>query len=129
MKAAYVDTSALLAVALRQPGHAAQLEKLVACDRLFASNLLEAEFRSALVREAVSEPSEHLLDWVSWVLPKRALEREFGRVLKAGFLRGADLWHLACALYFRQIVPALAFLSADRRQLEVAGRLGFDLVG
>lgn len=31
--------------------------------------------------------------------PARRLTRELERVLAAGYIRGADAWHVACALY------------------------------
>ena len=127
MSAAYVDTSSLLAVALSEPAHERELDRLRSFDRLFSSNLLEAEFRSAVRREGVTEPAGELLDWVSWVLPARDLGPEFRLVLERRLLRGADLWHVACALYLREKVPELSFLSLDRRQTEVAAGLGFSL--
>ncbi len=125
MRTAYVDTSSLVAVAFAEPDHQRELERLGRADRLFSSNLLEAEFRSAVTREGVAEPHEVLLDWISWVLPARELEKEFRTVLAIRHLRGADLWHLACALYLREAVADLSFLSLDRRQVEVARRIGF----
>ncbi|MFV1980896.1 MAG: hypothetical protein ACC655_07065, partial [Rhodothermia bacterium] len=93
-------------------------------DELLSSNLLEAELRSAVLREDV--PFEfNLLSWISWVLPDRPLGREMARVLEAGYVRGADLWHLACALYLVEDPPELSFATLDKRQAKVAGQLGF----
>ena len=39
------------------------------------------------------------IEAVDLVLPDRSLEPEVLEVLQHGRLRGADLWHLACALY------------------------------
>ncbi len=47
-------------------------------------------------------------------------------MLQHGRLRGADLWHLGCALYFRDLVGEAVFASADRRQAEVAKGSGFE---
>ena len=33
------------------------------------------------------------------MLPDRPLTHECTKALTAGYLRGADLWHVACALY------------------------------
>lgn len=118
MSLAYVDTSCLLAVAFAEPGwerHAARLERP---DRLLSSNLLEAEFRSALNREGVDDDS--LLERIGWIHPDRSLEPEYAGILQHGYLRGADLWHVACALYTRHKAGTLTFLTADDRQGEVA---------
>ncbi len=41
--------------------------------------------------------------------------------------RGADLWHLACALWIAPDARGLAFVTLDKRQREVARKLGFAL--
>ena len=41
------------------------------------------------------------------------------------FLRGADLWHLACACYLAPDPKDLDFLTANERQQEIAKELGF----
>ena len=123
MRLAYVDTSCLVSVAFGGPGHQEVAARLEMQDRLFSSNLLEAELRAALRREQVTEGGEQLLSWLTWVHPDRALSPEMNEALSHGYLRGADLWHLACALYLRSTFPRLRFLSADERQLEVAKRL------
>jgi len=46
-------------------------------------------------------------------------------VLRHGYVRGADLWHLACALYLKKRVKELLFLTLDQRQQEAAMKLGF----
>ena len=42
-------------------------------------------------------------------------------------LRGADLWHVATALYIFDEPSEVTFLTLDRRQGEVAGALGFQV--
>ena len=98
--------------------------RLRSFDGLVSSNLLEAELRAAFGREHV-RCGAGLLDWVDWVYPNRSLSREFERVLSCGYLKGADLWHLACALFLDPDAQELAFLTLDRRQQEVARQLGF----
>ena len=127
MKLAYVDTSCLVAVAFDEPGARDMVYHLGECDRLFASNLLEAEFRSALHREGVGEGADSLLVGLSWLHPDRSLRPEFVRVLRYGYLRGADLWHLACALYLKSRVKDLLFLTLDQRQRDAAKKLGFSV--
>ncbi len=119
-----MDTSCLLALAFGEPGGATLGRRLPAFDRVLSSNLLEAELRSAFARERV-EPAGGFLDWMQWVLPERPLTAELQRVLSAGYVRGADAWHLACALYLAGDPPALAFLTLDARQRAVARALGF----
>ncbi len=62
---------------------------------------------------------------ISWIIPDRSLAEELKSVAKAGYLRGADLWHLACACYLAPNPKEIAFLTLDARQREVAERLGF----
>ncbi len=52
------------------------------------------------------------------------LTGEIQTVLSAGYLRGADCWHVAVALSY---APArdLTFFSLDKAQRAVAARLGF----
>lgn len=126
MNIAYIDTSALVAIVFGEPGGAALARRLKGFDELLSSNLLEAELRAALVREGVSE-GESLLTWITWVLPDRRLGPEIERALSAGYLRGADLWHVACALYVAEDPRELAFVTVDERQRELAGELGFDV--
>jgi predicted nucleic acid-binding protein len=124
MTVGFVDTSCLVAVVFAEPGSevvAARLERL---DDLFASNLLEAELRATLRREGV-EHDDDLLGGLAWVLPDRPLTTEIEAVLAAGQLRGADAWHLACALYLSPDPTELEFLTLDSRQATVAAALGF----
>jgi predicted nucleic acid-binding protein len=124
VSAAYLDTSCLVAVAFGEPGHESLAARLDGVDQLFSSNLLEAELRAALRREGVGG-GEALIDGLSWVLPDRPLTPEIEAVLGAGSLRGADAWHLACALYLSPDPGDLEFLTLDRRQGAVAASLGF----
>lgn len=125
MKIAYVDTSALVAVAFGEPGARAIASQLRTFPRVFSSNLLEAEFRSTLAREGVEEDGSPLLSMITWVYPDRPLTREFQRILGLGHLRGADLWHLACALFLAPELGSLSFVTLDPPQKEVARTLGF----
>jgi hypothetical protein len=126
VRPAYVDTSCLVAIAFDEPGGA---ELSIALDQfgpLFGSNLVEAELRSAAVREGVpDEAVTPVLNGVTWVLPDRLLSGEIARVLEVGYARGADLWHFATALYLAGDPRDLAFLTLDERQRELAAALGF----
>ena len=121
---AYVDSSVLLAIAFNEPTAPEMVQRLAGFPRLVSSNLLEAEVRSALAREGGAlEPP--LMSHIRWVLPTRPLGPEISDALRAGYLRGADLWHIATALYAARSVPGLAFVTLDRRQGGVAAALGF----
>ena len=125
MRLAYLDTSYLVAIAFEEPGALALAARMREFDRLFSSNLLEAEFRSTLLREGMDQGGGSLLSWVTWVLPNRTLTAEFDRIAGQGYLKGADLWHLACALFLDPGARELTFLTLDKRQKEVAAKLGF----
>ncbi len=124
MTIAYVDSSLLVAVALGEEEHQQHVSRLDGTRRLVSSNLLEAEVRSALTRERIPAAPK-LLGRIQWIFPDRVLTREIERVLGAGRLRGADLWHVATALYLEPSPNELTFLTADMRQREVAVAVGF----
>lgn len=66
-----------------------------------------------------------MLSSITWIFPARPLTNEFNRILGEGHLRGADLLHLACALFIAPDVRELSFLTTDPVQKEVARKLGF----
>ena len=124
MHAAYVDTSYLVAILFDEPGGKAAATQLSKFDELFSSNLLEAELMAVALREKVELPEEWRASF-SWVLPDRPLTEEIAVVLKAGYVRGADLWHLASALFVAGDAGSISFLTFDDRQAAVAEALGF----
>ncbi len=126
MRMAYVDTSCLVAIAFDEPGSRRLAARLKRFDRLFSSNLLEAELRSVLIREKVESRGEALLSGIAWIFPNRPLTSEFDRLAAIGYIEGADMWHLANALFLAPERRDLAFLTLDRRQREVAAVLGFE---
>lgn len=126
MSVAYVDTSALVAIAFNERGAAALARRLDAFSRLLSANLLEAELRAAFTREGHQfEPG--FVSGIEWVLPDRPLTDEFETVLQVGYLRGADLWHLATALYLAREPGSISFVTLDDRQRAVAMALGFQI--
>lgn len=124
MTAAYVDTSCLVAIAFGEAGARSLARKLGTYEHRITAGLLEAEFLSALRQEGV-EGGQELLDTMSWVLPDRRLSPEIERVLAVRRLRGADLWHLATALYVAESPGDMDFLTLDAAQREAAVALGF----
>ena len=125
MPIAYIDSSSVVAMVFGEPGARKVTSAIRAYTRLVSSNLLEAEVRSALQRErTASVPG--VFGGIHWVHPNRALTLEFERVVAHGTLRGADLWHVACALFLDPTATELAFITLDVPQRRVAAALGFD---
>ena len=124
MNVAFVDSSCLVAIALGEPGAKATARRLAGYDVLLASGLLEAELIAACTREQLRTPSAASL---SWVFPSRRLTAELERVFNSGYLRGADAWHLACALYVSPNPAELSFETLDLAQRKVARSLGFQV--
>jgi uncharacterized protein with PIN domain len=125
MRVAYIDTSCMVAVAFGEEGAETLAHRIETYDEIVSSNLLEAEFRSALAREDV-DGDHGLLSGLSWIFPDRRLTAEFQQVLLARQLRGADLWHLATALYLSESPGDIDFLTVDSAQRSAAVTLGFN---
>jgi predicted nucleic acid-binding protein len=124
MGPAYIDTSLLIAIKHEESSAAAR--KAVRGHRLFSSELLLAEVRSFAERESLPEETvDREVEGISWVIPDRPLAPEIRSIGRQGYLRGADLWHLACALYLSPDPGELSFLTLDKRQRKIAGQLGF----
>ena len=66
-----------------------------------------------------------VLSGIRWVLPDRPLTSELRAALSAGYLRGADLWHMATALYLAPMPGDMSFITLDGSQESVANALGF----
>ncbi len=124
MKVAYVDSSVLVAITFQEERSAKLQDWLNGFDRLTCSNLVEAEVKSACARERIELVTAFMNDIV-WLFPDRPISSEIARVLTAGYLRGADLWHVATALYFASEPEDMAFLTLDIRQRDIAEALGF----
>jgi len=114
----------ILAVALGEPTAPAAHRRLGSFAAVLSSPLLEAEVRSALRRSAV-EADQKLVGRIQWIFPRRSLRAEIEQVLNAGYVRGADCFHLATALYLAPEPGAMTFLTLDSRQRAVARALGF----
>jgi hypothetical protein len=99
--------------------------RLSSHDELLASGLVEAELKAALVREGQLGAAAEFLPRLVWVSPGRPLGPEIDRVLATGHLKGADAWHLACALFLAPDGADLHFETLDTRQRAVATKLGF----
>ena len=112
-----------MAIAFGEPGSRRVRTRLGSYERLYSANLLEAELRAAFARERVAWRPD-IVASLGWVLPERRLTDEIRDVLEAGYLRGADLWHVACALYLRAALEELDFLTLDTNQRDVASTAG-----
>ena len=124
MSIAYVDSSAIVGIAFQDNGWTAVERRLGRFSNLWSSNLLEAEVRAAYGRERKAF-DVRVLSGVRWVLPDRPLTTEIASILQAGYLRGADLWHIATALYAAPEPGDISFVTLDDRQRAVAATLGF----
>lgn len=125
---AYVDTSAALAMAFREEGWERTARWLAGFPILVSSHLLEAEMRAAYERNKL-EFDATKISGVGWVAPNRSLGREMARAIAVGgYLKGADLLHIAIALYVAETLTGkMAFVTLDNRLREVAGKLGFEV--
>ncbi len=124
MSAVYVDTSVLAGIAFGEPAAERFAVALNRFDRALSSNLLDAEMRAVFERESEAFRDD-VMAGIDWVLPTRPLSAEFARALGAGYLRGADLWHVATALYVSPQPDSLTFATLDAEQGRVASALGF----
>lgn len=127
MRIGYLDTSVLVAIAFGEPGSGTFASGLASLEYVVSSTLLESEFIAAAEREGLREEARVLLQPLGWVHPDRRLTAEIDRVLSAGRVRGADLHHLATALYVFPDPEGVSFISLDRRQARIARKLGFDV--
>ena len=125
MKIAVVDSSCVVAIVFGERAGVAMQKRLEDFDRLFAAPLLEAELLCALRRESLSDLDVDLSAF-QWILPSRPLSDEVRRVLAAGYVRGADCWHLASALFLSPEPSEATFLTLDQAQRKVARTLGFE---
>ena len=126
MTIAYVDTSALVAIAFGEPDSAALGRRPGTFSVLLSSNLLEAELRAAYSREK-RRFSQSGVSGIEWILPDRPLAPEFATVLETGYLRGADLWHVATALHAARQPSEIWFVTLDMQQRTIAVALGFQV--
>ena len=124
MTIAYVDTSALVAVAFGEQEAPAVAQRLNACTAILSSNLLEAELRSVYAREGRRFEADRIAR-IEWIMPNRPLSPEIVAVLDSSHVRGADLWHLATALYVAPVPSEMSFVTLDKKQAATAALLGF----
>lgn len=127
MRAAYLDTSALIAVAFDEPGATHVQSFLEEEIRLVSSELIVAETLSAFVRNDRSlTEAKGWLESVNRILVDTPLDKELTRIFRSSRVRGADAFHLATALWLTG-GASLVFLTLDKQQAMAAQQLGFEL--
>ena len=126
MSIAYVDSSVIVGIAFQDAGWADLERRLGEFSDLRSSNLLEAEVRAAYTRNG-REFDVRVLSGIRWVLPDRPLTPELRTASTVGYLKGADLWHVATALYVAPESRHISFVTLDGRQEDVANTLGFQV--
>ena len=124
MNVAYVDISVSAAIAFGESGTSTYAELLDSFSRLLSSNPLETELRAAFLRENLVF-HERAVAGIEWAIPERTLSPELATVLDTGCIRGADLWHVAVALYVSPRPEKLCFLTLDEIQDGIPEELGF----
>jgi predicted nucleic acid-binding protein len=135
---AYVDTSALLRLVLREPG---ALEELRTYDALVASELVAVESRRTIDRlrlqgtltvdEAAARirTADEWLEAIDLVLLRPPVLSRAGEPLPTP-LGTLDAMHLATALVWRDRVSPLAVVATHDAALGLAARtFGFDVIG
>jgi predicted nucleic acid-binding protein len=135
---AYIDTSALLRLVLREPG---ALDELRSYDALVSSELIAVEslrtidrlrLRGALTLEEAAARSRAVGDWleaIDLVLLRPPVLSRAGGPLPTP-LGTLDAIHLATALIWRERIGALPTIATHDSALAIAARtFGFDVRG
>ena len=125
---AYVDATAVLPVALgEEPAGVAVRRRLDSFPYLLSANLLETELRAVFKAEGARFDGSAINE-ISWIFPNRQLDAEMTAVLKIAYLSPIRVWHLATALFFRDVLQSdLAFITLDEQQETVARDLDFQI--
>lgn len=135
---AYLDTSALLRLVLREPG---ALEELRSCDALVASELIAVEslrtidrlrLQGALSTEDAAARREATMEWleaVDLVLLQRPILARASEPLPTA-LGTLDALHLSTALVWQDRMGQKLVMATHDRDLALAARsFGFDVRG
>ena len=123
---AYVDATAVLPVALgEEPVGSSVQRRLDSFPHLLSANLLETELRAVFKAERAHFNGSAITE-ISWIFPNRQLDAEMAAVLEIAYLSPIRVWHLATALFFRDVLQSdLAFITLDEQQETVARDLDF----
>ena len=123
---AYVDTTAILPVALGEESVGASVQRrLDSYPHLLSANLLETELRAVFKAERARFDGSAITE-ISWIFPNRQLDAEMAAILEISYLAPIRVWHLATALFFRDVLQSdLAFITLEEEQETVARELDF----
>jgi len=92
---------------------------------LLSANLLETELRASFKAEGARFDASTIAE-INWIFPNRQLDAEMATVLEIAYLSPIRVWHLATALFFRDVPQSdLAFITLDEQQETVARDLDF----
>ena len=120
---ACVDTWALGAMAFGEADAGDMTLRLASCLTLLYSNRRGAELKAAHARE-MNLINADLRSRLERILPYRPLASEIEYVRQIGYLRGADLWHIATALYIARAIPCKDASVRNPGHLLASGRGG-----
>ena len=129
MNVIYCDSSAIVCLLLKEGTHTTYRQHLKKADEIISSNLIEAEILAVAAREKIDLSQAALfIEPITMITPDRSLALEYQQIFKIDYCRGADAYHLACALYLDPRGKDLLFLTADQRQKKIANKLGFQII-
>lgn len=129
MKIAYIDSSYFIAVIFGE-NNSTQYSKFISrFDNVVSSVLLEAEVLSTAKREQLPlQEVENLLSVVRFLHIEGSLRPYLRKVFECGYLRGADAFHVASALWCSEArTTDMHFLTLDKNQASIADILGFKI--
>lgn len=125
MSVAYVDSSVLVGLAFGEPSAVREARRFARFRHVVTGSLTQAEVAGALRRESATLDHDPLAGVVLVAVPA-SLGAEVKEVLESGYVRGADCWHLAAALYIAASRD-LTFITVDKVQRALAADLGFKI--
>ncbi len=127
MKAFYVDSSVIAALLLEEKNSKQIRKTLSRAKQLYSGHLIEAEIFATAKRESIElSLASSFLNPVALVFPEQSLQKEYEEIFSKGYCRGADAYHIACALYLDPEKKNLSFLTLDEKQALIARQLGFN---
>ena len=124
----YIDTSVVIAILLDQD-HSKKYQQTVSDAKLYSHELILSECFSVAKREFIPfSDMQNALEVINIVTEIPQLPGFLEEILEIGYCRGADLHHLACAK-FLDPDATIGFLTADKKQREIAKLVGFKTEG
>ena len=121
----YIDTSVIVSLLFEEHGHK-EFRKILKTGRALSSYFIEAELYSVAKREGVAlDIVRRFVEPLFLFTPSRPIAFECERILKEHYCRGADIYHLASALFLAPNPRELKFVTCDNRQGAIAKALGF----